>query len=390
MDILLISKPLVAPWNDSGKNWARDVATFASSTTVRHRVLVPPGGARSWEGVPNVWAEEVYGGLSGFAPPMFDLARVFVRLVRMRGCDAVHFCFAPNPRSCRMGRAAMARRRQPSVHTVLSVPAKFDGIDRLLFSERVVAVSRSTADRLVAAGVRGVELVPAAIPLPPGAGWLGHPVDPRASVDVPTATAHGGPALGTQGSGPPVVVFPGDYEFSRGADIFAIAVERMWRETDAEFVFACRTKTPDAVEREAALRRRLAEPTAAGRVRFAGEVSDIFALLGSASVVVFPAESTYAKMDVPLVVLEAMALGTPVILADVAPLRECLGDDPEAAGGVLVLALDPDALATAVRRLLADPDGAAQRGALAAAHVRAHRDASVVCRRYLDIYDELL
>ncbi len=364
MDILLVSKPLVAPWNDSGKNWARDVATYASTPSVRHRVLVPRGGAPSWEGVPNVWAEEVYGGPTGFAPPVFDLARVFLRLVRKRGCDAAHFCFAPNPRSCRMGRAAMLRRRQPSVHTVLSVPAKFDGIDRMLFSERVVAVSRSTADKLTAAGVRGVELVPAAIPIP----------EPRAIVADGSA---------------PQIVFPGDYEFSRGADIFALAVERMWREVDAEFVFACRTKTPDALEREAALRRRLAEPIAAGRVRFAGEVPDIFDLLARAHAVVFPAESTYAKMDVPLVVLEAMALGTPVILADVAPLRECLGDAPEAAGGVLVPALDPGALASAIQAMLDDPEGAQQRGVLAAAHVRAHRDASKVCRKYLEIYDEL-
>jgi glycosyltransferase involved in cell wall biosynthesis len=367
LDILLVSKPLVPPWNDSGKNWARDVATYASSEVVRHRVLVPRGGARRWEAIPNVWAEEVYGGPTGFAPPVLDLARVFLRLVRKRGCDAVHYCFAPNPRSCRMGRAAMVRRRQPSVHAVLSVPAKFDGIDRMLFSERVVAVSRSTADKLVAAGVRGVELVPAAIPLPVGGGGVIAAAD-----------------------GPPQVVFPGDYEFSRGADIFALAVERMWREVDAQFVFACRTKTPDALEREAALRARLAEPVAAGRVQFVGEVSDIFGLLARAHVVVFPAESTYAKMDVPLVVLEAMALGTPVILADVAPLRECLGDDPAGAGGLLVPALDPGALANAINEMLADPDGAAERGALAAAHVRQHRDAAVVCRRYLEIYDELV
>lgn len=364
MDVLLVSKPLVPPWNDSGKNWARDVATYASTPELRHRVLVPRGGARQWESVPHVWAEEVYGGPTGFAPAMLDLARVFVRLVRKRGCDAVHFCFAPNPRSCRIGRAAMLRRRQPSVHTVLSVPAKFEGIDRMLFAQRVVAVSNHTADKLVQAGVRGVEVVPAAIPIPQPRPRL-HP-------------------------GPPQVVFPGDYEFSRGADIFALAVERLWETTDAEFVFACRTKTAEAIELESLLRRRLAAPVAAGRVRFVGEVPDIFALLAQASLVVFPAESTYAKMDVPLVVLEAMALGTPVILADIAPLRECLGDAPGLAGGALVPPLDPDALARAITDLLADPGGLQERGTLAAAHVRAHRDASVVCRRYAEIYDELL
>jgi phosphatidylinositol alpha-1,6-mannosyltransferase len=340
------------------------VARYASSEALRHHVLVPAHGVDEWEGDEFVIAEAVYGGEVGFAPPMVDLARVFFRLVRKRGCDAVHFCFAPNPRSCRIGRAAMRRRRQPSVHTVLSVPSRFDGIADLLFSDRVVAVSKYTADRLVGAGVENVSVVAVSL---------------KKKAMPPEGAREERPRI----------VFPGDYEFSRGAEIFARAVARIWRESDAEFVFACRNKTPASAAREEELRGLLAPAVAAGSVRFAGEVPDILALLASARAVVFPAESTYAKMDIPLVVLEAMAMGTPVVLADVDPLRECLGDSPEEAGGILVPALDVGALADVIAALVKDPRGARERGLCARRHVEAYRDAAIVCAAYLDLYADL-
>ena len=377
MHILLVSKPLCPPWHDSGKNWARDVATYTGDDEVVHHVLVPSGRS-DWSEVPGVVAEAVYSGDGRFAPRIMDNARALRRLVRRGVCDVVHFCFAPNPRTNHLARLAMQWRRQPSVHTVLSVPARFEDVRGVLFAERVVCVSRWTADKMREAGVAGVEVVPAAIPLEVPLGES----DPQRAAEV----ARG---LGLDPSRP-TVVFPGDYEFSQAADVFAGAIERLWREVDAEFVFACRIKRRASIAREQALKARLSEPVWARRVHFLREVDDMRGLLACARAVVLPAESTYAKMDIPLVVLEAMAERTPVILADVAPLREALGDDPQAAGGALVEALSPRSLAEALRPLLNDPDEARQRGLLARTHIERHHDAAVVCPRYTAIYRDLL
>ncbi len=374
MKILLISKPLCPPWHDSGKNWARDVATYASGEGFQHHVLVP-SGHEGWSGVEGVVVEPIYAGGGRYSPRLLDNVRAMRRLVERCPCDAVHFCFAPNRRTSGLARLAMRWRKQPSIHTILSVPARFEEARSMIFADRVVCVSRSTADRLSEIGVRGVEVVLAGIPVE-------APLREGGGERLREAAA----ALGVEG-GRPVVLFPGDYEFSQAADVFAGAVERLWRETEAVFVFACRIKRAASLERERAIQARLAEPFRAGRVRFLREVGDMRALLALSRAVALPAESTFAKMDLPVVILEAMAEGVPVALADVAPLREVLGQEQE--GGALVPPLDPGALAEALRPWVLDEEAARQVGSAGRARVIRRHDAAVNCRIYRDIYSSL-
>lgn len=376
--VLLVSKPLSAPWNDSGKNWARDVARYAAPERVVHHVLVPRG-AQDWDAHPSVVAEPIYAGGGRFAPRRLDNARALRRLLQSCPCELVHFCFAPNPRSNLLARLAMRRRRQPCMHTVLSVPARFDGIDRFLFASQVVCVSRWTASRLIEAGVRGrVEVIPASIPV---AAPLAQEDPARV---LATLERHG------LASGRPLVVFPGDYEFSRAADTFAEAAARQWEHCEADFVFACRIKRPPSLAREAHFKQLLAAPHRAGRVHFLREVDDMRALLAGAQLVALPSESTYAKMDIPLVVLEALAEQTPVVLADVAPLRESLGEHPEQGGGLLVPPLDGKRLGEVLGSLLRDSRAARELGEVGRAHVLAHHDAATTCRRYGALYEDAL
>ncbi len=377
MHVLLISKPLCPPWHDSGKNWARDVAAYGGGDQVVHHVLVPNHQGQVWAEHPNVVAEPIYAADGSFSPRLLDNARALRRLVERGRCQAVHFCFAPNPRTNRLARLAMRWRRQPSVHTVLSVPARFEDVSQVLFAERVVCVSRSTADRFIAQGISGVEVIPASIPVP----------EPLAAAE-PARIADIAARFGLT-SGRPIVVFPGDYEFSRAADIFAGAIEHLWRNIEADFVFACRIKRKESLRREASIKQRLQAPHQAGRVHFLREVHDMRALLALAQVVTLPAESTYAKMDIPLVLLEALAEQTPVVLADVAPLRETLGDAPNQNGGLLVPPLDAPALANALSGLLRDQRAAAELGQNGRRHVLQHHNAAITCRRYADIYRDL-
>jgi alpha-1,3-rhamnosyl/mannosyltransferase len=108
--------------------------------------------------------------------------------------------------------------------------------------------------------------------------------------------------------------------------------------------------------RDAPLERALAG-AGAGVVR-AGRVSDdeLVRLYGSAACFAFP--SRYEGFGLP--VLEAMACGAPVVAGDRTSLPEVVGD-----AGLLVDPDDEEALASALRRVLTDPELAAdlrQRG----------------------------
>lgn len=101
---------------------------------------------------------------------------------------------------------------------------------------------------------------------------------------------------------------------------------------------------------------RLREESAAlgliqgGRLRFQDPGARVAQLLPAFDV--FLLTSVPQSEGIPTVILEAMACGVPVVAADVGGVREVLEDGVT---GLIVPPLDPDAVALATARLLADP-----------------------------------
>ena len=103
------------------------------------------------------------------------------------------------------------------------------------------------------------------------------------------------------------------------------------------------------------------------RVHFLGARGDIFALMRSADAVALPSRFE----GHPLALLEAMALGRPVVAASVGGVPEIVEDEVT---GLLFPSEDADALAAELERLARDPGLRARLGAAARAHVREHFD----------------
>jgi glycosyltransferase involved in cell wall biosynthesis len=130
------------------------------------------------------------------------------------------------------------------------------------------------------------------------------------------------------------------------------------------------------------LEREAAELGMADRVLFAGYRADAPALLRSFDVFALP--STIEGL--PLVVLEAMAAGVPVVATPVGGVGELVRDGET---GLLVPPEDPDALAAALRRLLAEPETARRLTEAAGAHVAERFSERVMCERVLAVYEDL-
>ncbi|MEZ4234214.1 MAG: glycosyltransferase [Polyangiaceae bacterium] len=120
-------------------------------------------------------------------------------------------------------------------------------------------------------------------------------------------------------SGAPLFVYPGDWETSSGAEVVAEAVDGMTRSVpEAYVVFACRQKSLAAARIQSAMERRLRTL----RVRFAGELKSILPLIATSTAVLFPVDDLRGKVDLPIVLLEAMKLGVPVVVAEGGPLDD--------------------------------------------------------------------
>ena len=101
------------------------------------------------------------------------------------------------------------------------------------------------------------------------------------------------------------------------------------------------------------IRRRAEGLGLAGTVRFPGSVSEPWDLLQAADVFVLASEVE----GLPLVVLEAMSEGVPVVATDVGGMPEAVIDGET---GLLVPSRDAEALESAIARILGDPVAAAR------------------------------
>jgi phosphatidylinositol alpha-1,6-mannosyltransferase len=363
--VLLIGKPLEPPWNDSSKNLVRDLALGLER--YRPRALGRAGGPRE---LGRVSIDPVHpAGKGAFGSGLAEQARVLFRLLAGARADLWHFFFAPNPKTSTVARLAARTRRVRTIQTVCSVPKERADLGKVLFAERVVVLSRHTEERFLAAGIareRVVRIAPAAPPL--------EPLDAAARASV--RSAFGVP------SGAPLVVYPGDLEFGTGALLAVEAHARL--RPEAWLVLACRAKTLRAAGIERDLRARAERLGTTGRVVFTGETPRILELVGAADVVALPSEVAYAKMDYPLVLLEAMALGRPVLVASRTPAAELAEG-----GGAVAVPPSAEALAETIGFLLDNDAERAALGARGRSAAIADFSRTAMARSYERLYDGL-
>lgn len=126
------------------------------------------------------------------------------------------------------------------------------------------------------------------------------------------------------------------------------------------------------------LAARVRDRGVADRVRLLGVRTDVPALMAAADLFVLP--STWEGN--PLVVMEAMAAGLPVVATAVGCVPELLSPDT----GRLVPAGVSEALVTAIADLTADPATRGQLGAAARARATERFDVSAMAEAYLRVY----
>jgi phosphatidylinositol alpha-1,6-mannosyltransferase len=366
--VLFISKAVSPPFHDGTKCLVRDVASHLER--VRPVVLTAKGHDSS--ALPDsVQRAEVYSNTGAFTPRLSDNLRAAAWVLLRSRVDLWHFVFAPNPRTSRVGRLLKQARRARVIQTVASPPRSFAGIGPLLFGDGIVVQSRWTKQRIESACRDEGRPPPRLEVIPPPVPQIA-PRDPRAVSALLRELAIDAER--------PFFVYPGDLETSRGAETVASVAEELARELpEATVVFACRNKTARSPEVAAALERRLVGK----RVRFASELKDVLLLLTAATAVLFPVDDLCGKVDLPIVLLEAMALGVPVVALDQGPLADL-------DGAIKLPSLDVSSWVAQALSLARQPNLRSSAAAAGRAAVERCFRADRVARSYESLYLDLL
>lgn len=365
-EILFVSKPIAPPWNDGSKTLVRDLA---GALTRHDPVVLGVRGATFT--LPRGRVEPLfYQPNEGFGLGGMPAMRLAARLASGRVGDVWHFVFAPNAFTSRTARSLSRLRRVPTIQTVASVPAEGEDLTAALFGDRVVVLSRRTERMFLERGVAASRLrriAPCVAPVPADA-------DRRAR----------GRRIASLPSDAPVVLFAGDAEQHRGAPLTLEGFASLPASLGAILVMATRRKSPRSANAERVLRERASVLGVADRVRWVGETAHIHALIAAADLVAMPATDLYAKIDIPIVLLEAVSLGVPVVVAG-GSSAEDLAED----GGALVVEPTAEGVGGGLRLIVGDTEARARLAEGARRSSLRYAPASMAAA-YEALYDEVV
>lgn len=182
--------------------------------------------------------------------------------------------------------------------------------------------------------------------------------------------------------GLPVVMLPARLTRWKGQTVFLDAIARLGR-SDVRAVLVGGAGSREGFRAE--LERQIARLGLESVARLVDHCNDMPAAYMLADVAV---SASIEPEAFGRVVAEAQAMGRPVVVADHGGARECV---IEGETGWLVPAGDPDALADAIRRMLAlTPDVRRAIAARAVAHIAENFSKDTMAAKTLAVYDEVL
>ena len=363
MDVLVVgSLPLASPWNGADKMLAKTIV----ETDTFSRYIVQTGPEDPWPDHVRAIRESDPASMPGTIAELRG-ARYLLRATP--GADLIHVIASrrrPTPFAARALRAWSRLTGRPIVH---SLPAlAVEGAEPAgMVGDVTVVFSRHTADRLRAAGV------PEVVSIFPPVSFDGlRPAEPPEVVSDRYRL------------GPLPILYAAHLDADSGIREAILAMARLPEALrEATLVLAVRWRPGQDPEGAIAdLERGARAAGVSDRLRWITEVGDMPALIAACRMTALVPRRLDGKMDLPLVLLESLALGRPIVVSDHAPINESL-----LGGGLAIPFGDLDALARAFAELLLRPDLRAELGAVGQREVHALADPARATALYREIYE---
>jgi glycosyltransferase involved in cell wall biosynthesis len=178
------------------------------------------------------------------------------------------------------------------------------------------------------------------------------------------------------------VLFIGNIDRTKGLDIFLAAAKSVLR-ANPETRFVITLHEPHEVLQSAKV---LASRSLGSSVEIFGVVNNMAKLMANVDLVVAPFRSTEGISDIPLIVLEAMALGKPIVASNLEGIKEAVIDGKN---GILVNLDNSGELANAITILLNDPNLREEISNQAVSYVKRY-SYSEISKRLSDLYMKIM
>ncbi len=330
--IFFATRPIGPPWDEASKNLVYKMSGMLRGFS---SVLLGYKNAPPLETGANVQVKKIYPRaedrrVSPAQKLCFLVAFLFSR------ADVYHFYFTPELYSSFIFKIIKKFKPGKYLQTFATPIENPEKIPQLVFGDSIVVQSDHSLNQL-----RKQNVQPAPIRI-----YLG--------VDADSIFPAGDVSDLRQelqfGAKDKVVLYAGNYYLGCNDILAESILSLLKRRRDLRFIFACRISQPIDLERKQRLKTIFETNGIADRITFFDTAKNIHSLIALCDVHIFPATTMVGKADIPLVLLETLALEKPVIVSDVPPLNEIMKDDV----GEIIPPGDAPGLVKAVETLLED------------------------------------
>ncbi len=365
--VLLVSRPLVTPWDEASKNFARDLALGAKSS----EVTVLTDGSESFFQSP-IKTLPIYTQPHLTKRQRLQLLKLFFHRNRF---DIVHYLFTPTKLNSTMFRLVLRSKRTKSVQTIASLNSRSytdRQLRQMLFADLIVTYSDFSRKRLISIGLKNVKKIYPGIDL--------DQYKPRRK-NLSMAKQ-----LGIKKSDF-VILYPGEYVRLGATDLIVQSLSEIQAAIpNVKFVFGCRIKNDADAKKKSEVMKTIASKRLTEHVLYTDTITDMPSLYNLSDVVVFPVTTMQGKFDVPLAVVEAMACAKPTVVSDLDVLRELTSSR----NSIVVKAGDRKAFVQSLVDMYENPESRKSIGSSARAFTEKWFDIRDVAHRYEKAYGELL
>jgi len=367
MNIFMITKP-ISPFMDEGsKNLAFNLANQIKNYKFH---LMTCKNSRLPK-IENMTYHYFYPDDSLNTPKInfFHKIRLFYKIFNQKDIDVYHFIFTPRIVSSLVSKMFFKLSGKKSVQTI-STPLTKSKLKMCLFADKIVVLSEWTRRRVLDLEYKNV------IKIGPG-------IDPEIFSKENINTARKKLGVSEEDF---VILFPGEYIFERGAKVILNILKRLVENfPHVKVIFACRPQKGDTKEKKLVI-DAVNSFGLSSNVIFLGRIDFMPELINSSDIVVLPIISQFFKMEIPMVLLEALALEKPVIISDIPPLNEMFSGNE---AGIKIQPGNSEDLLKSITLLIKNKNLRNKMGKAGRALVEKEFNIKEIAKEYNKIYKEL-
>ncbi len=368
MKILFVTRPICPPWDEASKNFVYNLAKNIRDAQIYILTCQQNLGLEK-----NVHQEKIFKGSEFAFKEKFALIKY---LFKASNFDIFHFTFTPTNLNSLIIKNIIRNKKAKTIQTVATLREDLyspSTIKKMLFSDIIVVYSEYASKKLKEFGFSNVRHVYPGIDL--------NEYQPKEKNSKLIERCNIKPEDF-------VLCFPGEYTRLGAIDdvieAFHIFLKKFPR---AKLLIACRIKNKEDLRKKYFIMKRVAKEGFSDKVNYLDDqdykMSDVYNL---ADILLFPVRNLHGKFDIPLVLIEAMACGVPVIASREKKLTHFLAEN----NCVFVSAGRPMELSEAIEKLAKDSNKREYLSQAGRQFVKENFDIKKAATEYVKIYHELV